>query len=206
MSLVAISFSAEESRIIATLCHGGVVDPDAWSAESIQALRATIKSHYIAAQHSKCCYCDRHLASENHRVWDVDHVVPRATHPRFTFEPRNLVASCPDCNIAKRDARVLKNNSRKTYPSKSEDFKILHPHLDTYGDHIFRYEHIYLPKTEKGKRTIYACDLLRFAQKYMDWATSLTDVRYETEVEAVMNGGPAAVAAVQNLTNSLKSV
>lgn len=206
MSVEAVNYSAEDLAVIARLCpQEGSANPDAWGADLVKELRSAIKAHYIAAQGSRCCYCNRHLGSENHRVWDIDHIVSRATHPAFMFEPMNLAATCPDCNIAKRDLEVLWNRRRKTYPKKSDAFRIFHPHFDDYEHHIFRKGLIYLPKTEKGKRTIYACDLLRFAQKYIDWPTSISDARFEAEVEAVMEGGPAGAATVKHLAESLGS-
>lgn len=204
MNLAPFIYSEEDSAMIRSVWpEGSPADPDSWTNESVRTLRSSIKSHYIAAQNSKCCYCDRHLGSENRRIWDVDHVVPRATHPRFMFEPRNLAASCPDCNIAKRDARVLENNSRKTYPTTSQAFIILHPHFDRFADHIYNDGYVYVPKTEKGKRTIYICDLLRFAQKYIDWSTPLSDARFEAEVEEVVQDGPEASAMLERLAKSL---
>lgn len=205
MTITPVSFSDAQLQLIAELCPVGT-PPSAtvWNTPTINDLKAFIKSYYIAAQQSRCCYCDQHLASENHRVWDIDHIVPRSTHPRFTFEPRNLAAACPDCNIAKRDTRVLKNNARKTYPSTSADFKILHPHIDKFSDHIFRDRHLYLGKTEKGKQTIYTCDLLRFAQKYIDWTTSISDERFEGDVDSVVRGGPQASASVHRLASELQ--
>ncbi|WES64625.1 HNH endonuclease domain-containing protein [Microbacter sp. GSS18] len=199
-----VSFSADQLALIKDLCGAEPCAPSAWAEDSVKDLKATIKSHYIHAQATTCCYCQRHLASENHRVWDIDHVVPRSTHPRFMFEPLNLVACCPDCNRAKKDQRVLKNNRRKKYPTKSTDFLILHPHFDEYADHIFRQQHVYLGKTEKGKRTIYVCDLLRFAQKYIAWPNAITDSRFESEVDVIVAGGSDGAAAVQQIARSLQ--
>ncbi|MFH7323004.1 HNH endonuclease [Aeromicrobium sp. JJY06] len=183
-------------------CDEKGVDRD-WSDELLKTIRARIKSHYIEQQGSVCPYCDRHQGTENHRVWDIDHVVPRSTHPAFTFEPRNLVASCPDCNVAKGDASVLVNSKRKTYPAKAEAFNIIHPHFDAYDDHIAHSGHVYVGKTVKGKKTIYQCDLLRFAQKYIDWSTPLADDRFETEVEAIVRGEAGADSLIDGLRDEL---
>ena len=59
---------------------------------------------------------------------------------------------------------------------------------------------IYVAKTEKGKRTIYMCDLLRFAQEYIDWENSVSDTTFEKEVDSVLDGdtrmSQAAVVAI----------
>lgn len=204
MTIPAIAFTVEQIALIDRLCPNPAIATGAlWSDDRAKDLRVAIKSFYVAAQATKCCYCDRHLGSDNHRVWDIDHIVPRGTHPWFMFEPLNLAATCPDCNIAKRAARVLKNNARKTYPKKPDDFLLLHPHFDDFEEHILRHRLIYIAKTEKGKRTIYACDLLRFAQRYIDWSGSVVDDRFEAEVDTVLEGGPKAADLVRTLARIL---
>ena len=47
----------------------------------------------------RCFYCRRRLVNRAERV--LDHVVPRARDGKNSY--RNLVASCLDCNILKRD-------------------------------------------------------------------------------------------------------
>lgn len=177
---------------------------DYWLKPSLEKLKSRIKAFYIDAQKTRCCYCHRHLGSDNHRVWDVEHVASRARYPRFMFEPRNLAASCPDCNRVKGDTEVLVNKKRKTYPKRSTDFLLVHPHFDSYEDHIFQRNLIYVAKTEKGKKTIYTCDLLRFAQKFIDWDNSAGDTRFEKEVDAVFDGDTrASQAAVEAIAAQL---
>lgn len=204
MTPLGLTFTNEQLAIISQLCpEGSAVDPEIWSHEATASLKSSIKSFCISTQGSRCCYCDRHLGTENHRVWDIDHIVPRSTHPHFTFEPRNLAASCVDCNLAKRDTPVLVNKRRKTYPKKSDAFHILHPYFDKYTDHILRDGYIYVGKTVKGKKTIYTCDLLRFAQKYLDWSNSISDDRFESDVDDVLDGGPPGAVVVSQLVASL---
>jgi disulfide oxidoreductase YuzD len=116
------------------------------------------------------------------------------------FTARNLAASCPDCNTAKGAKETLKTPNRKTYPKGSSDFRIVHPHFDNFADHIYRVGHIYVPKSKKGNHTIVVCDLLRFAEKYIDWENSAIDTRFEAEVNAAFDDdrvmGLAAVADI----------
>jgi len=177
---------------------------DYWSSPSLEHLRSHIKAFYIAAQKTRCCYCDRHLATDHHRMWDVEHIASRTGYPRFMFEPRNMAACCPDCNGQKGDTEVLVNKRRKTYPKTSASFSIVHPHFDRYEDHVFKRGMLYFGKTEKGKRTIYVCDLLRFAQKFIDWENSATDTRFENEVDAVLDGDArTSQAAVEAIVSTL---
>jgi 5-methylcytosine-specific restriction endonuclease McrA len=52
----------------------------------------------FARDRRRCFYCQRRLARA---LGVLDHVVPRARFGRNSY--RNLVACCPDCNMAKRD-------------------------------------------------------------------------------------------------------
>jgi hypothetical protein len=54
---------------------------------------------------------------------------------------------------------------------------------------------VYLPKTEKGKETIYVCDLMRFAQRFIDWQNSAADTGFEKEVDTVFDEGSIASQA-----------
>jgi hypothetical protein len=166
-----------------------------WFDPALEDLRSRVKAYYIAAQNTRCCYCNRHLGTDNHRVWDVEHVASRAKHACFMFNPTNLAASCPDCNTKKGDQEVLGNAKRKTYPKTSAGFLIVHPHFDKFEEHIHKIDMVYLAKTEKGKRTIYVCDLLRFAQKFIAWDNSAIDTTFEQEVDTVFGGGSMASQA-----------
>jgi len=122
-----------------------------WSDVVLEKLRSRVKSFYIDAQNRRCCYCNRHLGTDNHRVWDVEHIVSRNKHARFMFEPTNLAASCPDCNNHKADKEVLVKTKRRKYPKVSYAFRIVHPHFDSFAEHIYHEDMVYLGKTEKGK-------------------------------------------------------
>lgn len=175
-----------------------------WTDSTLEKLKSRIKSHYIDIQNVRCCYCNQHQNSKNHRIWDVEHIAPRAKYAHFMFTPHNLAASCPDCNQSKGDTEVLVNPGRKTYPKKSEDFKIFHPHYDSYTDHILKSGFVYTPKSNKGKFTIYTCDLLRFATEFIDWSNSATDTSFEEEVDIAFEASPeAAMRAVDSIAAKL---
>lgn len=202
MIIDAITYCTEDAALVKEFAalDAQAQCADYWSSPALEQLRSRVKAFYIAAQKTRCCYCNRHLATDHHRMWDVEHIVSRSGHPRFMFEPRNLAASCPDCNVLKGDAPVLINRKRTGYPKTSASFLIVHPHFDRYEDHVFQRGMLYFGKTEKGKRTIYVCDLLRFAQKFIDWENSATDTRFEREVEVALDGSArtsqAAVEAI----------
>lgn len=207
MISVPITYCAEDQARVREFAALGLKGQCAayWSNPGLEPLRSRVKRFYIEAQQTRCCYCNRHLGTDHHRMWDVEHVASRARYPRFMFEPRNLAACCPDCNLLKGDAEVFVKKKRKRYPSTSAGFRIVHPHFDTYDDHIFQRDMVYVGKTEKGKNTIYTCDLLRFAQKFIHWDNSATDTRFEKEVDKVFDANTrASQAAVEAIVSKLQ--
>jgi hypothetical protein len=151
-------------------------DADYWESPDIAEVRSAIKVHYVEEQAYRSCYCGTSIRTSHGRVWDVEHVVSRSTHPHFMFEPENLAAACIDCNTAKSNQNVLVNPRVKKYPRRSGAYLIVHPHFDDYNQHIaVAFERIYIPKTKKGEKTIILCRLTRFAYEYMGWDSGLAD-------------------------------
>ncbi|WP_334545046.1 hypothetical protein [Rhizobium leguminosarum] len=145
-----------------------------WSDAAATSLRASIKKHYIKAQNNRCCYCKQLVMQNNHDVWDAEHIIPRDTHPQFVFEPLNLAISCGPCNEAKGKKNVLVNAKRKTFPGKSADYIIVHPHFDDYDEHILWFGLVPAPNgSKKGQKTIEMCELLRFAAEYGSFNSDL---------------------------------
>ena len=160
---------------------------DYWSDDAVKPVKSAIKTHYIAEQLRRCCYCNRDLATNHHGVWDGEHIIPKSSHPQFLFKPENLAAACKDCNQAKGDKPVLRNNARVTFTTASEDYEIVHPHFDVYHEHIRWIGDIPRPNGSlKGKATIYKCDLLRFAAADSGMTSSPADRRYDQLVGDLM--------------------
>lgn len=197
MIIKAVEYCAADMAIVAAYgeLESHQQTPDFWSDKTLEKLKSRVKDHYIEEQGVRCCYCNKHLNSKNHRVWDIEHIACRAKHARFMFEPKNLAASCPDCNLSKGDKEVLVNPRRKTYPVDSKGFKIIHPHYDIYDQHISYKEFVYVPISEKGKFTIYTCDLLRFTVSFLDMKGSAADTSFEEEVNAAFNAKADPVLA-----------
>ena len=154
----------------------------------IQKVKKHIKEHYLKVQDYTCVYCKQKIVVTHGMAWDTEHIIPKKSHPQFIFKEENLAVSCKDCNLKKSDTNVLKNPKRTTFPNKSEDYIIVHPHFDVYDEHIqIIAETIYRPKDEKGKETIEICGLLRFAFEF----GNNTNIAVDTE------------KLIQNLTNEL---
>lgn len=134
-------------------------------------LRKNLRKHYLPLQKFRCCYC-KMLKQESHgTVWDVEHIVPKALYPHFMFEQFNLCISCKECNGFKLETNVFKiRRSYKKYPLTSNSYKIIHPHLDNYSEHIdvkmYPNGHLaHFAKTEKGVETYICCNLIRFSMQ-----------------------------------------
>jgi uncharacterized protein (TIGR02646 family) len=94
----------------------------------------------VKNQGSRCAYCSLELSSNVRRSKSLDHFVPKEMHPRWTFEPVNLLASCHDCNsIFKKRHNPVKfppGANPDEIPYEDCSFDILHPYLDDVSAHI----------------------------------------------------------------------
>lgn len=143
----------------------------------LDKLKSHIKIHYLVEQDYTCVYCRQKIEVKHHGAWDTDHIIPKSSHPQFTFEPQNLCVACKDCNGAKHDKNVLANPKRVRLPINSEDYIFIHPHLDVYDQHIKVLElaGFYLPTSDKGRETVEICGLLRFVYKFADFGAVSLD-------------------------------
>lgn len=154
---------------------------DDWNNEldaDLKNIKSTIKKHYIKIQNYRCPYCQQRIVIDNNSVWDAEHIIPKDSHPQFMFEPENLCVSCKDCNREKWNKQVLRNK-RVTFAKKSEDYIFYHPHFDEYEEHIHIVDiaNFYLPLTEKGRKTIEICGLLRFLFNMSDYGSTSLEVK-----------------------------
>ena len=142
--------------------------------EALNNVKSHIKQHYIFEQDYTCPYCRQRIEVNHKSIWDIDHIIPKSLRPDFLFKPLNLCVSCKDCNQYKSSKNVLINKKRKTLPVKSADYKVVHPNLDVYENHIKIIETplFYIPLDIKGKETIEVCGLLRFLFKLTDYGST----------------------------------
>lgn len=150
---------------------------DEWNLTTgpILGLRKTIRAHYLKEQKYRCAYCRMEKKEDHGLTWDVEHVIAKSTHPRFLYEPLNLAMVCKECNISKSNQNVLsKSLSPKSFPSHSNEYKIVHPHFDRYSDHfeviIVGGRITHRPRNDhKAKETFIMCDLVRFSYAFCEW-------------------------------------
>ncbi|MFH0260082.1 hypothetical protein ACGRH2_06575 [Vibrio barjaei] len=158
--------SEEESQIVKSVQCDNLSPQQKWDDCRVTTMKSNIKKHYIAEQDKTCAYCQVNMYTTHGMVWDTEHIIDKDSSPQWMFKPLNLCVSCKDCNGAKGTRAVTKSKSYKEFPSKSANYRIIHPHFDNYDEHIevavpgATYRYI----TEKGRNTIEVCGLLRYHQ------------------------------------------
>lgn len=178
-----------------------------WADDTIAPIRAEIKDHYIADQQYICVYCRRRIVTNNKSMWDAEHVISREKVPGFMFTPRNLAVSCRDCNIAKGTKEVRKT-AGKRFPYKSSNYRIVHPHFDTYESHIRWIGEICVPISDKGTVTIEVCGLTRFTAKFLGIDGVLVSPGFDRHVGDLLKAkdkleAQAAIAAIAVYAESI---
>lgn len=164
-------FSEDEQKFIDDF---GLEDSKYWEKDdpNMVSIRSKVRNYYLDHQDQKCCYCHMFKQERNGKVWDIEHILPRATFPQFTFESNNLAVVCKDCNGTKLHQEVRCNTSsmyKNKYPSSSSNIKIIHPNIDNYHDHIRitrapdgRIFHTPINNSKKAIHTFNMCNLFRF--------------------------------------------
>lgn len=164
----AVVFCDDQNSLIQSIVSDSAFHHHDWNNETykvdLQSLRAHIRDHYRVEQQGKCAYCQKDMSTYSALNCHVEHIVPKSKHVGFMFSPKNLCVACADCNHSKSETETLTLNSkkeiRKQYPRASSGFHIVHPHFDTYSEHINIFQgKWYIDKTSKGHFTIGTCKL-----------------------------------------------
>lgn len=127
----------------------------------IAKFKAEVKEYYWYQQLRRCCYCSIELAKAQN-TYDAEHIIDKGVHPQFMFETSNLAAACKPCNNAKDQAWVLTStNTPAAVPPNSEDYSILHPHLDEWYEHFDYddFERVVAKPGTKGPETLKVCKI-----------------------------------------------
>lgn len=203
--LCLYNFSASEKSIIAEARIRNGSD-NCWDDPQLSDLKSSLKTHYIREQHRRCAYCNKIYDSARHRVWDLDHVLPRNTFPQFTFDPRNIVASCVECNNWKSNKAALRG-AATLYPRSSRRFLIIHRAFDDFRHHIVSNgRFFYQSVTEKGSYTIWACRLNRFLEAHLGVDFDILDDDFYELVGRLFSGDlDARIRVSEMLTAFLRA-
>jgi hypothetical protein len=171
----------EQALVDAMLTEEGF-DSAFWGKEELGELKSRIKQHYIREQNYRCCYCQQPLYAHHGRVWDIEHVIARATRCDFMFVPGNLAIACVECNQAK-GAESVTDSGRRKFPDRANLYRIVHPHFHSWEEHIeLEGESTYHALSPEGKFTIYHCDLFRFRERVVGTRQPIRDRRFERDI------------------------
>lgn len=188
------SFTKIEQKTIKDLMDQGFNYRD-WGCDDLQEIRSNIRRFYRDVQRGLCPYCMKaislHAAGNAH----VEHILPKSLFQSFIFEPKNLCVICADCNTAKNNGNAINddemdtcNGAAQTYPRSTKRFKIVHPHIDEYSEHIVRTGIFYVDKTPKGHFTIGICKLNIATHKYGHEEGVIDDFDYFQMMQKFQSG------------------
>ena len=169
---------------------------DDWDKNIFSDLKGKIRDVLRPEQNNKCCYCKKELGYDIKEV-DIEHIVPKATYPQFTFEPRNLALSCPSCNTIKGDKPVLSKTFIR-FPNHSKHHTIIHPHFDNYEGNILIHNGcVFEALSNKGSHTITVCQLFRLKEVEKKAKSALKTKTKEGElISLIMSASPEELTNV----------
>lgn len=181
-----IVFSPEAAAIIKSVSSRDQYSHRDWSSDELELVRCEIRDHYRGEQRAICVYCLNPVSIKSALGAHVEHIASKSSYLHYMFEPLNLCVACPDCNEIKAEREALAdpviNGKRPVrYPTKSDRFRLIHPHFDEYSDHLKRAGIFYVAQTRKGSYTFYVCGLDRFflafgvTQEILDELQAISD-------------------------------
>lgn len=164
-----------------------------WGDDVLQPVRREIREYYRTVQRLTCVYCLGPISSYSAFGAQIEHIVPKSQYLDFMFEPKNMCVICPDCNEFKSSREVLVKPvlaaSRVNYPKNPLLFRIVHPHFDSYEEHIAKFNRLYVECSDKGGYTIYICNLNRFYRKFGRCDELVDDVSLAEQSESFFEKG-----------------
>ena len=122
-----IVFTKAEQDVISTVKASGKSGPDMWKDDVLKPIKNTISQHTLEEQGCRCAFCEALLVKG---TTAIEHIAPKGKHPKFTFEPLNLVSACGRCNSTaiKGQKETIIHPVNTDYSQNS--FAIVHPRLD----------------------------------------------------------------------------
>lgn len=171
------------ANINAAIEAGGKI----WENELLDSFKRKIKDYNRYLQSEQCCYCRRSLADEFNMVIDIEHVLPKRHFKHFMFDTFNLSVSCKRCNmeIKREDISFVTDVIAINLDPKNKHlYKLIHPNLDDYFDHIKYYVETVNAKTIvkykivdssiKGEFTYNYFELSEIESKSLDQAQGIS--------------------------------
>ncbi len=122
-------------------------------------LHQTLSTYLLERQADYCCYCqDRIFVKANA---NIEHILPRAVYPQFSFTYHNFAMACTTCNALKSDDDWYGLPTGEfNYSKHRKNFTVFHPNFHDYNQHIklfcIQSNHIYVRayfgKTDIGRK------------------------------------------------------
>ena len=137
---MAIVFTTQDHADIATAINQG---GDVWKNRLLDNVKTKIKNYYLLVPSPRCCYCSRLFVGEFRMVVDIEHILPQSQFGSERFVQNNLNIACKRCNmeIKKSDISFIQNiTTMGADYYNSIHYKLIHPNLDIYEDHLIRNE------------------------------------------------------------------
>ncbi|MDR5012600.1 hypothetical protein RGK87_26655 [Agrobacterium fabacearum] len=155
-----------------------------WFGKSL--VKARLKKACMKAQRFRCCYCMKFTNSDSAKIWDLEHILCESLYPQFYSTLENLAVSCQRCNTIKSQKDVLVSAYGRpplSVPSISTDYKIPHPHLTVWSQHLRQTLHIlYEGITPEGKELLDCCKLNGDAEHVLQARVGTVKVAAENNV------------------------
>lgn len=128
-----ITYTAEELTTIDSITRAGGTGSDMWDNAKAKPIKHRISVHTIVEQQCRCAYCETLLMQGSTQI---EHFAHKGNHPRFTFEPQNLVSACVRCNSSaiKGQKETMVLPKKPVYNQNS--FLYVHPRLDNPDNEI----------------------------------------------------------------------
>lgn len=171
---VPVTYPSDVAKALNKLLKDPNFTHESWPDDELKPYRKLVRDYYRNIQNGLCAFCKQNISLVAAGNCHIEHIVPKAKHPQFIFEPKNLCVICSDCNTIKRakevhkvDPDVLTNGPNiQRYPRSSNAFLIVHPHFDKWEDHIERFGNLYADLSDKGLFTMGACTLNRKLREF----------------------------------------
>ena len=206
------SFTDDEHQLLKTK---GAADKHFWDTKVpadkavITKFKNEIKDHYWNGQLRRCCYCSSELQSHK-ATYDAEHIIDKSGHPQFMFEYTNLAVACKVCNRGKWTAEITVGPpTTPAPPSLSNDYTIVHPHLDEWHDHLEfdRWNRIQVKaNSSKGTHTIDVCKIhnlnaARLADRFATDRKEAENYLRQIYAEKIITKKEAALALLRKLAD-----
>lgn len=130
--------AADAANISAAIQAGGNI----WENPLIDSFKQKAKIYYRDLLVEQCCYCRKNTLAEFKMILDIEHILPKSKFPQYMFATFNLSVSCKRCNlnIKKEDTSFVTDLVQAdNEPQQSGLYKLIHPNLDDYFQHISYY-------------------------------------------------------------------